>query len=371
MNYFLPTYDDAVKMTGGTEDLFYSSESIVDGYKTVTFNYRLAQYNDFINPPSNIKNGFEMRGLTFVFNLDGTLYKRYLLLDKFFNLNQVPSTLYVEVKGLEIDNVYSKEDGSVITFIKLPNGKVLAKTKMSFEADQAIGANLVYNNNDKLKSFIDWTLDNDIVAVFEYIAPDNRVVLKYYERDLILLRLRDNNTGKYLKLDDFSDKLEGISIAKKINHTLDELIDLAKTETDIEGWVVQFVSGRMIKIKTEWYFTLHGLTEDIHILIKDSERYDSYRSYGYGEDDISNRLGYKDIKYKPSFFKKTKSYEVDFFEDDGVHFEEFNYNGTALKVHHPIEIISHKIEMIKKRTTASSKHSGDLYRIFESINFEN
>lgn len=121
--------------------------------------------------------------------------------------------------------------------------------------------------------------------------------------------------------------------------------------------------------------SLYGLLNrdigDIDILIKDSERYDSYRSYGYGEDDISNRLGYKNIKYKPSFFKRTKSYEVDFFEDNGVHFEEFNYNGTALKVHHPIEIISHKIEMIKNRTTASSKHSGDLYRIFESINFEN
>lgn len=121
--------------------------------------------------------------------------------------------------------------------------------------------------------------------------------------------------------------------------------------------------------------SLYGLLNrdigDIDILIKDSDRYESYRSYGYGEDNISNRLGYKTIKYKPSFFKRTKSYEVDFFQDNGVHFEEFNYNGTALKVHHPIEIISHKIEMIKNRTTASSKHSVDLYRIFESINFEN
>lgn len=265
MKYFLPTYQEAVKMTGGTEDLFYSSETIIDGYKIVTFNYRLAQYNDFINPPGGADNGFEMRGLTFVFNLDGTLYKRYLLLDKFFNLNQVPSTLYGEVKDLEIDNVYSKEDGSVISFVKLPNGKVLAKTKMSFEADQAIGANLVYSENSKLKSFIDWTLDNDITAIFEYVAPDNRVVLKYYERDLILLRLRDNNTGEYIKLDDFSDKLEGVNLAKKFNYTLDELIEMAKVEKDIEGWVIQFVGGKMIKIKTEWYFTLHVLiTEDIH-----------------------------------------------------------------------------------------------------------
>lgn len=265
MKYFIPTYQEAVNMTAGTEDLFYSSETIIDGYKIVTFNYRLAQYNDFINPPGGVENAFEMRGLTFVFNLDGTLYKKYLLLDKFFNLNQVPSTLYSEVKDLEIDNIYSKEDGSVISFIKLPNGRISAKTKMSFEADQALGANLVYSENSKLKSFIDFTLNNDITAIFEYVAPDNRVVLKYYERDLILLRLRDNNTGEYLNLGDFYDKLEGISVADKINYTLGELINLAKTETDIEGWVVQFIGGKMIKIKTEWYFSLHHLiTEDIH-----------------------------------------------------------------------------------------------------------
>lgn len=265
MYYFIPTYDEAVRMTGGTEDLFYSSETIIDGYKIVTFNYRLAQYNDFINPPGGVKNAFEMRGLTYVFNTDGTLYERYLLLDKFFNLNQVPSTLYHEVKDLKINNIYSKEDGSVITFIKLPNGKVIAKTKMSFEADQAKGANLVYSENNKLKDFINWSLENNITAIFEYVAPDNRIVLKYYERDLILLRLRDNKTGEYLNLDDFKEKLEGIKLASKYEFTLNELIELAKSESDVEGWVVQFEGGKMIKIKTEWYFTLHGLiTEDIH-----------------------------------------------------------------------------------------------------------
>jgi T4 RnlA family RNA ligase len=265
MNYFIPTYNEAVSMTGGTEDLFYSSEYNIDGYKIVVFNYRLAQYNDFINPPGGVRNAFEMRGLTYVFNTDGTLYERYLLLDKFFNLNQVPSTLYSEVKDLKINNIYSKEDGSVITFIKLPNGKVIAKTKMSFEADQAKGANLVYSENNKLKDFINWTLENNITAIFEYVAPDNRIVLKYYERDLILLRLRDNKTGEYLNLNDFKEKLEGIKLASKYEFTLNELIELAKSESDIEGWVVQFEGGKMIKIKTEWYFTLHGLiTEDIH-----------------------------------------------------------------------------------------------------------
>lgn len=106
---------------------------------------------------------------------------------------------------------------------------------------------------------------------------------------------------------------------------------------------------------------------DIDILIKDSQRYSSYKKYGYGDDDIENRLGYKFFKYKPSFFTRSKYYDVDFFLDKGCLYEEFNYNGFNLKVHNPLEIISHKIKMIKNKKTSSSKHSGDLYRIFNGV----
>lgn len=267
MNYFIPTYEQAVKMTGGTEDLFYSSEHDVNGYKVVTFCYRLAQYSDFINPPGLLGEGdaFEMRGLTFVFNKDGSLFKRYLLLNKFFNINQVPGSLYSDVKNLKVKNVYSKEDGSAISFIKLPNGDVVAKTKMSFQTDQSEKANLLYRTKKDIKRIVDWSLDNDIVAIFEYVSPKNRIVLKYQEDDLILLKLRCNKTGKYLDLDKYIGDFKLLNVSKKKYHSVDELLELAKTEKDIEGWVVQFDNGHLVKIKTEWYFSLHGLlTEDVY-----------------------------------------------------------------------------------------------------------
>lgn len=109
---------------------------------------------------------------------------------------------------------------------------------------------------------------------------------------------------------------------------------------------------------------------DIDILIKDGNRYNDYKLEGYGGDIILNRLGYKIFDYKNSFFSRRKSYEVDFFTDNGAIYKEFNFKNKSIKVHHPIEVISHKINMIDNRLSSTSKHRGDLYRIFSGINFD-
>ena len=214
-------------------------------------------------------NFLEMRGLTFIFNKDGSLFKRHLLLQKFFNLNQVPDTQYSEVKDFSIKYINNKEDGSIASFVRLPNGKVLGKSKMSFESDQALGMNRIYRNNKDVRSFVDWSLDNDLVAVFEYVGPTNRIVLRYTDEELILLRLRDNKTGHYLDINDYSDKLGSVKVAEfEYNNTLDELIELSHTVEDKEGWIVQFERDHLIdflKIKTSWYINLHSIyTEDLY-----------------------------------------------------------------------------------------------------------
>ena len=214
-NYHLPSYEEAVELCQYPESPFYETKTEVDGFPISIFNYRLAQYSDF-NAPIESKpelTGFEMRGLTFVFNKDGSLYRRYVLLEKFFNLNQVPDSMYSVVKNYKIRFVNNKEDGSIATFIKLPNGKVVGKSKMGFDNDQANGINKIYKTNADVKSFVDWCLDSDIVAIFEYVAPHNRIVLRYSEEELILLRLRDNKTGRHIDIKDHLDKIGSIKIA--------------------------------------------------------------------------------------------------------------------------------------------------------------
>jgi T4 RnlA family RNA ligase len=231
------------------------------------FNYRLAKYSDFIVPiPGKNISAKEMRGLTFVFNKNGTLYKRYILLEKFFNLNQTTESEYTIVSKLKIKQVNFKEDGSIASFIRLPNGKVIGKSKMSFNSEQAVQITNLYNKNEKIREFVNWTLENDIVAIFEFVSPNNRIVLKYDSDNLILLRMRDNKTGKHLDLMDFTNKIGDLEIAPfEDEKSLDDLILKSKTEKGREGWIITFENGLMIKIKTDEYLRLHGLfTEDLN-----------------------------------------------------------------------------------------------------------
>lgn len=279
-NYnIIPTYEDCLEMCSRPESPFYESKMVVDGYNVSVFNYRLAQYKDFVKPIEERPDlkAHEMRGLTFVFNEDGSLFNRFVLLEKFFNLNQVPDSMYSVVKNYKIKYVNNKEDGSIASFIKLPNGKVIGKSKMGFDNDQANGINRIYNTNPDVKSFVDWAIENDIVAIFEYVAPHNRIVLRYSKEELILLRLRDNKTGRHIDIRDHFDKLGSIKIAPFEDEIkdLDSLIELTSTQIDKEGSIVtcedEFGRDFFFKLKTPWYCERHGLlTNDIyreHIII--------------------------------------------------------------------------------------------------------
>jgi len=148
---------------------------------------------------------------------------------------------------------------------------------MGFDNEQANGINRIYKNRADVKKFVDWCFQNDITAIFEYVSPANRIVLRYLDEDLILLRMRDNSTGKHLDIKDYLDKIDTIRIAPFDDDykDLESLIELNATQVDKEGVIVQTENeyGRdfFFKIKTPWYMERHGLlTNDIyreHIII--------------------------------------------------------------------------------------------------------
>jgi T4 RnlA family RNA ligase len=267
--YHLPTYDDC-RLICDTHDnfIFYESKHKEGGFDISIFNYRLATFQNFENPVPDRQDlkAYEMRGITFVWNQDGSLYKRYLLLDKFFNLEQTPCSMYSVVKDYKIKNIYNKEDGSVASFVRLPNGKVLGRSKTSFQSDQAIEIQKIYEKDGQIKQFVDFCMDEDIIPIFEFVSPQNRIVVPYANTELILLRMRDNKTGEYLNISDFSHKLDGISVAASDDgKTLEDLISLKNVIEGKEGWIIQFENGKMIKLKSQWYIDRHRLfTEDLN-----------------------------------------------------------------------------------------------------------
>ena len=259
---YLITYEDALKLVKAYDNFNFSkSEFMIDGYKVVTFTYFLCEFKHFETPlkeEPQIK-GYDMRGITFVFNKDGSLFKRFFMLSKFFNLDQVENTLYNVVKNKTILGVSEKEDGSCIAFMNLPDGSIFPKTIGGFDNEQSIAAKKIWNSDKNLREFIEGALDMGFTPIFEYVSYDNRIVLKYSKPELRFLGARDNTNGDWLGVHRFIDQFP-IKMAKTIeNVTLDVLIAKSKVEEDKEGWVVEFEDGQLIKIKTEWYWNSHGL----------------------------------------------------------------------------------------------------------------
>ncbi len=291
----LPDYRDCQNLCQYKDSPFYETKLVIDGYTVSLFNYRLATNSDFQKSFAK-----ELRGICFVFNQDETLFKRYILLQKFFNLNQTEESLLQNIKEYKLVAINNKEDGSLATFIKLPNGRVLGKSKMGFDNDQAKGITNLYLENKNIKNLVDFCLDNDIVPVFEYVSPFNRIVLKYQVEELILLRLRDNNSGKYLDLNPFLNRFKDIKFAKFENNysSIEEMVNDVVVQEDKEGVVVHCLDNNqndfMFKVKTIWYNIRHKLfSEDIHrenILIE----------YILNDniDDILSQLSVEDVELR-------------------------------------------------------------------------
>jgi RNA ligase len=244
-------------------DSFLTKIDEINGFKVQQFSYRLASFGDFNSPvPDSDIKAFELRGISFL--EDG---QRFLMLNKFFNLNETEGWMLDHVKDKKIIRVQDKLDGSMIRFIRLPDGSVKAKTKYAFFSPQAIEADKIYKSNINIKNVVDWSLDCGLAAIFELISPYNRIVLDYPETELRLLQLRDERDGKYIDIYDgiyyYVDKIKLSD--KEPLVTWDKLLRMKEEVKDKEGWVITLEDGQMLKVKTDWYLSLHRLlTENVY-----------------------------------------------------------------------------------------------------------
>jgi len=115
MKYYLKTKEECDTIVANN-DAFISKTAEVEGCNVVIYDYRLASTSDFF--PKDKDNNTELRGLCFVEQTDGT-WKRNILLNKFFNINQTT-----------LDNLYELEleDGTLLELnendkVLLVNGK--------------------------------------------------------------------------------------------------------------------------------------------------------------------------------------------------------------------------------------------------------
>ena len=259
LKYFIPTYSDCLNIVyNNPPKTFYEKRKLFEGYDFSIFSYQTAEYKNFKNPLKDFPEitAFEMKGLTFLHHEGKTFHS--LMFNKFWELNQYPEFSYDNFKDKKIKRIMVKEDGNLISFVRLPDGRIFSRVKEGFKSSFNKTANEFYNTHDKYQKFISYCLDNNIVPLFELVG-ENRIVLKYEENNLFLLNLRNNITGEYIDWESLDYDLDGINIIKnETQYSFDDLISMAKEKEEFEGWVVQFEDDMLLKVKTKWYY---GMTD--------------------------------------------------------------------------------------------------------------
>jgi hypothetical protein len=108
--------------------------------------------------------------------------------------------------------------------------------------------------------------DRGCTYVFEYTAPENRVVTRYMEPKMVLLAVIENDTGKEEAIGTwqtyFSDSGLNVRLPKSwAVGSSDEVVKLIETLDALEeGFVVyDCTSGNRVKIKSAAYVAVHHL----------------------------------------------------------------------------------------------------------------
>lgn len=197
----------------------------------------------------------ECRGL--IFDVDGRIMSRSV--HKFFNVNEREETQTHVLDLSQPHEILEKMDGSMIRPIMLGDEVRLA-TKMgvtdtALQAERWLHGQLLPARRDAQIALLRQALMDGVTPIFEFVAPNNVIVLKYERADLVLLALRDNRSGRYLSLDsqvgqDFCDLFTRVPSYGSVDGSFVDYIAKARARTGREGDVIRFADGQMVKSRT-------------------------------------------------------------------------------------------------------------------------
>jgi RNA ligase len=221
-----------------------------------------------VSGPETFRDGYAREARGVVFAEDGRTIARPL--HKFFNVNEKLHTLIDVLDWSQAVRVMDKRDGSMIHTVDLPSelGTFSFKSKKSYTSDVALQATAFVKKSQKgYIELCEYMVKNGKTPVFEWTSPTARIVLAYAEDNMTLLHVRDNITGEYASREELEAHCNFFNVPF-VDHR-DDVLEMLQAdpkgaamklheETDsIEGWVIQFKNGDMVKLKTKWYMDRH------------------------------------------------------------------------------------------------------------------
>jgi RNA ligase len=272
-------------------------------------NYNVGFEDTFtIDPDDVMENNGEMipkgvmrrecRGL--IFDAAGNIMSRPF--HKFFNIGEREETQpHVVALDMMFDHiVMEKMDGSMIRPLEV-NGVFRLGTKMGV-TDTSDAAEKIMTGNQK--AWMKIMMEQGVTPIFEFISPDNRIVIKYDQPELVLLAIRNNITGEYIDIEFMrgNEFFRVVDTYGAVNGNLDEYIARQRGLDGREGDIIRFANGHMLKVKNDWYVRIHKVKDQIrtdrHILklLINNELDDAYPHF----DEVD--------------YIRVKKYEHDFHE---------------------------------------------------------
>jgi T4 RnlA family RNA ligase len=204
----------------------------------------------------------ECRGL--LFYPDGRIMGRRL--HKFFNVNERDETQLGRIDLTRPHVILDKLDGSMITPVYTDTG-IRWGTKMGITG-VSMQAEVYVANNRAYTDMAVKCLQENQTAIFEWCSRSQRIVVDYPEDRLVLTAVRDNITGEYLSYDQLETlgdyyKIPVVKTRAGTVSNMESLIDETRASEGIEGYVIRFDNGQMLKIKGDWYVRIHKTKDNL------------------------------------------------------------------------------------------------------------
>jgi len=199
----------------------------------------------------------ELRGL--VFDSNGRLLARRL--HKFFNLGEREDVAQIDVSRHHV--VLEKLDGSMITPFMVGDqlrwGTKMGLTEISGQVEE-----FVKNSSAQYSRFALTLIEMDCTPIFEWCSRKQRIVIDYPDDSLVLIATRDNETGEYCDFNRLATDM-GIPVVSTMEpiSDLDAFTRELREREDIEGVVIRFDNGHMVKVKTDTYIALHRAKSEL------------------------------------------------------------------------------------------------------------
>ena len=255
MNYEFPTINnisDVLPAIDGRDEFVVA---VKEGYTVINYNVMMADTFD-----CNIRR--ELRGIIFDTETGEILRRPF---HKFFNVNEREETQDHVVDLSQDHAILEKLDGSMIAPFVV-NGEMIWGTKMG-ATDVAKPVEAFVEANSHYRQFAKFTISRGYTPIFEWCSRKQRIVLDYKEDQLILTAIRDLTTGRYMSRDLMEAHAESyrIPVVRQFEPQTDmkAFLEYVRDLEDLEGFVVRFSDGHMLKLKCDWYVQIHKAKEAI------------------------------------------------------------------------------------------------------------